>query len=74
MKTLGELKREKGIQTTVNTDHLYRVLLVLQILLPVSLKFGIDSSLVLSNVICFVIEAVVVGYHLVSPISSNRQH
>lgn len=27
MKTVGELKREKGIQNTVNPDHLYRVYL-----------------------------------------------
>jgi len=26
MKTVGELKRERGIQNSVNTDHLYRVL------------------------------------------------
>jgi hypothetical protein len=25
MKTVGELKHEKGIKNTVNTDHLYRV-------------------------------------------------
>jgi len=26
MKTVGELKRERGIQNSVNADHLYRVL------------------------------------------------
>ena len=25
MKTVGELKRERGIQNTVNPDHIYRV-------------------------------------------------
>jgi len=33
MKTVGELKRERGIQNTVNPDHLYRVFHILEILL-----------------------------------------
>ena len=32
MKTVGELKRERGIQNTVNPDHLYRVFWIWMIL------------------------------------------